>query len=1091
MQSMVPSWRWLLALVFAVAAGRASAQTTTGTIQGVAKDASGGVLPGVTVTATNLGTGFTRNASSESDGSYALRLLPLGQYKVEAALQGFKTFVQSGLAVEVGRNVRVDPVLEIGGITEVVETIADAPIVDVATAQLGRTVTQEEVLNLPLVNRNVYSLLTLTAGVDRSETTNVFGYSGQATIVNGSPDAGGGSVNYYLDGGSNVGGLRNTGNVIPNPDAVQEFRVVTNSFSAEYGRFGGGAVDVITKSGTNAFHGSVFDFERDDALNEPRWIPGGSNVSKDAQKRHQFGATLGGPLKADKTFFFLAYQGLREEGSAFSRAAVVPTALERAGDFSQSRTRLNAATLAQFPNGIIPQSAWDPVARSIMEKDIPTSNLDDAGVARYEFEMADPLNTDEVQAKLDHTLSASHQLTASYFFARKDDLSPFLGNLPWSSQSFTSRQHNLNVGDNWVVSPSTFNTLRVTYVRMFGGRINAPEESLGDMGSTFNIQGPKARPQIGVTGYFTLGGAIFGPTAGSNLYMVRDVLSTSRGKHSIKFGGEFSLEKMIHDTTLNNYGVFTFDGSKTGNAFADFLTGRLLRFNQDAPITKADNVWYGSLFFQDDWRLSGRVTLNLGLRYDVQLPPTDPQDRKLTFVPGAQSTVAPTAPAGILFPGDQGPDGTIGRGIMHTDLNNISPRVGVAWDASGDGRTAIRAGFGIFYGSVAGNEWNQTADNLPFTTRSQFNNPGTLRDPYASPAFPNGSPFPIFYDKSNPRFVPPANLYGPSLDFHLPYSYQMNLSVQREVLKNLSVNVAYVGAMGRDYPISPDLNYPQRTANQTSTNIDARRPIQPGTLGRINLIQAIGGTDYHGVQATVEKRGKHLTIKGYYSFGKSLEDVALGDSVVSGSGTVTPAQNSTNLAAERAVAGTNRTHRAVASAIWKIDYFKSSNILFRTLFDNWTVSAIGRISSGGYITVVPGADTNLDGSGGDRANLVGDWKLPSNRSDDQKIGLGCAPATDANCGWFNTAAFARPANGTDGDSGRNIVQGPGSKNVDLGLFRDFKLGRASLQVRAEATNVFNIINWNNPNATMTSADFGKITGAGNMREIQLGAKLSF
>lgn len=1062
-------------------AAQAFGQTTTGTILGTVKDSTGAVLPGVTVTATNTGTGFARSAASDAEGAYALRLLPLGEYKVEATLQNFKTFAQSGVSVEIGRNVRVDPMLELGGMTEVIETVADAPIVDTASAQLGRTVTQEEVLNLPIVNRNVYSLLSLTAGVDRSETTNVFGYAGQATIVNGSPDAGGGSVNYYLDGGSNVGGLRNTGNVVPNPDAVQEFRVVTNSFSAEYGRFGGGAVDVITKSGTNAFHGSVFDFFRDDSLNEKRWVPPpGSQVNQDPLKRHQFGATLGGPIKTDKTFFFLAYQGLREDGSRFSRSAVVPTALERAGNFSASRTRLNAATLAQFPGGVIPQSAWDPVARSILEKHIPVSNLDDNGVARYEFEATRPFDTDEVQVKLDHSLSSAHQLSASYFFNRKDDTTPFLGNLPWSSQTFTSKQHNVNLADNWVISPTTINTFRVTYVRMFGGRINTPAESLGDMGSTFNIQGPKARPALNVNSYFNLGGAIFGPTAGSNLYMVRDVLALTKGKHSFKIGGEFSLEKMIHDTTLNNYGAFTFDGSKTGNAFADFLLGRMVRFNQDAPIIKTDNVWYGSLFLQDDVRLGSRVTLNLGLRYDLQLPPVDQQDRKLTFVEGARSTVAPTAPVGVLFPGDQGPDGEIGRGIIKTDANNLSPRVGIAWDASGDGRTAVRAGFGIFYGSISGNEWNQTADNLPFTTRSQFNNPGTLANPYNSPAFPNGSPFPVIYDRTNPRFVTPANLYGPSLDFHLPYSYQMNLSIQREIVRNVSVNVAYVGALGRDYPVSPDINYPQRTANQASNNIDARRPIQPGTLGRINLIRSIGGSDYHGLQTTMEKRGKHFTLKGYYSFGKAIEDVDLGGGVVSGSGTVTPGQNSTNLAAERALTGTHRAHRAVVSAIWKIDYFGNSNVLFRTLFNNWTLSAIATVRSGNYFTVTPGTDTNLDGSGGDRANLVGDWKLPGGRSDEEKIAQ-----------WFNRAAFARPANGTDGTSGRNIVLGPADKNLDLGLFRDFDLGKATLQLRAEATNALNTVNWNNPNATLTSADYGKITGAGNMREIQLGAKISF
>src|SRR5688572_5273564 len=389
----------------------AAAQVTTGTILGTVRDASGGVVPGVEVTATNVNTQAARTEVTDREGRYSLELLMVGDYRVEAKLTGFKTFVQTGIAVEVGRNARVDPTLEPGALTEVIETRADSPLVETTSTALGRVVTQAEVLNLPLVNRNVYALLSLTAGVDRSETGQTFGYPSQTTIVNGSPDAGAGAVNYYLDGGSNVGGLRNTGNLVPNPDAVQEFRVVTNSYSAEYGRFGGGAVDGITKSGTNQWHGSAFDFFRDDALNEKRWVPPpGSQANQDPMKRHQFGATLGGPLKTDKTFFFVAYQGLREDTSRFSRAAVVPTAAEREGNFNQSRFSTAAARTQffnLFPSGIVPQSQWDPVSKSILEKHIPVSNLDDNGVARYEFEALRPFDTDELQFKLDHAVSSS------------------------------------------------------------------------------------------------------------------------------------------------------------------------------------------------------------------------------------------------------------------------------------------------------------------------------------------------------------------------------------------------------------------------------------------------------------------------------------------------------------------------------------------------------------------------------------------------------------------------------------------------------------------------------------------------------------
>ena len=365
----------LLSVVALLLPAVAAGQVTTGAIFGVVRDASGGVVPGTEVLATNLGTQVTRTVTTDTQGRFNLDLLPLGSYRLEAKLSGFKTFVQTGIAVEVGRNARIDPVLEPGALTEIVETRADAPLVETANAALGRVVTQDEILNLPLVNRNVYALLSLTAGVDRAETGQTFGYPSQTTIINGSPDAGAGAVNYYLDGGSNVGGLRNTGNLVPNPDAIQEFRVVTNSYSAEYGRFGGGAVDVITKSGTNRYQGSVFEFMRHDKLNAKRWTPGVSGL-KDPLERHQYGATLGGPLKAQRTFFFGSYSGLRQDTSVYRNTAVVPTDAQRRGDFSAVTAAIrDPLTGVVFAGNQIPVGRFDPTAKRILDEFIPRSNI--------------------------------------------------------------------------------------------------------------------------------------------------------------------------------------------------------------------------------------------------------------------------------------------------------------------------------------------------------------------------------------------------------------------------------------------------------------------------------------------------------------------------------------------------------------------------------------------------------------------------------------------------------------------------------------------------------------------------------------------
>src|SRR6266446_8437929 len=335
------------------------AQTPTGTILGNIKDAQGAVVPGATVTATNLGTQYSRSTVTDGAGEYALRLLPVGSYKVVVTLSGFKNFTQTGILLEVGRNARVDATIELGAFDESLTVVADAPLIETTSSSLSRTVNQNEVLNLPLVNRDLYSLLSITGGVSSNENSNSLGGPEQLTTINGSGAAQMGTVNFQLDGGNNTAGLRGTGNPAPNPEAVQEFRVLTNGYSAEYGRFSAGVVDIVTKSGTNIFHGAAFDFIRNEKLNSPRWAPPGTPSAKDPLDRNQFGGALGGPVAKSKTFFFVSYSGLRQEETYYRNTAVVPTALERAGDFSQSSLKpRDPTTGVAFPGSIIPTARF-------------------------------------------------------------------------------------------------------------------------------------------------------------------------------------------------------------------------------------------------------------------------------------------------------------------------------------------------------------------------------------------------------------------------------------------------------------------------------------------------------------------------------------------------------------------------------------------------------------------------------------------------------------------------------------------------------------------------------------------------------------
>ena len=1066
------------ALVAMLITTSALAQTPTGTILGSVKDAQGGVVPGATVTATNLGTQYSRSAVTDQAGEYALRLLPVGNYMIVVTIPGFKNFTQTGILLEVGRNARVDATIELGAVSETVSVIGDSPLVDTASASLSRTVGQNEVLNLPLVNRDLYSLLNLTGGVTSNENSNSLGGPEQLTTINGSGRAQMGTVNFQLDGGNNTAGLRGTGNPAPNPEAVQEFRVLTNGYAAEYGRYSAGVVDVVTKSGTNVFHGAAFEFFRNQKLNSPRWAPPGTPSTNDPLDRNQYGGAFGGPIAKGKTFFFASYSGLRQEETYYRNTAVVPTALERAGDFSQSARKPNDPLTGQpFPGNIIPAPRFDPAAKTIQDKYVPLSNLPNSF---YEVRSPDPLQTDEATLKLDHQLSAAQSLAVSYFFLTGVDTQPLSGiaqsqssggNIPWVDRDFKWNQHNINLAHTWTLSPTTINQLRGTYVRQFGARVNNPTTSLGDLNSKFTIQGDPTLPRLTVTGFFTGQTSIAGPDAGSDYLGVKDAVSISRGKHSFKVGGDLSYEKIIHDTLLDNYGVFTFNGSKTTNAYADFLLGVPATMTQDAPVRKTDNGAYISAFAQDDFRIHPRLTLNLGVRYDLQFPFTDPQDRKLAFVPGQQSAINPTAPVGLLFPGDTG----VSRGIVKTDVNNLAPRLGVAWDPKGDGRTAVRAAFGMFYGSITGNEWNTTADNQPFTVRQSFPTVFTLSDPYRN--LPGGvGPFPFTYTPGSPRFTLPAQVFGPSLDFVWPVTYQTNVTIEKEIGHSFSASASYVASFGRHLAAAVDNNYPIFGPGATAANVNSRRPYLPGTIGAANVLSSIFGSDYNGLQLSAERRGSHLSGKAYYSFGRGYEDVDFQGGGLPG------VQNANRLADERGRTSADRTHTFTLSGVWKVDSLKGSTSWARWLARDWTLSAIVTLQTGAPLTIGAGQDRNLDGLTNDRADLVGNPELDRGRPRDELIE-----------GWFNVAAFANPALGTNGSSGRSIVEGPSYRNVDLGIFRDVRLrGRSMFQFRLEATNVLNIVNLNNPGTNLAApATFGKIRSARNMRQVQLGARVSF
>jgi hypothetical protein len=1112
-----------------VTAGAARAQINTTTLFGTVTDTAGAVIPNATVTVTQIETNLTRSTITKEDGAYRAELLPVGSYRVKVEANGFKSLERTGITLTAMEAAHLDLVLSVGVASETVSVTSELPLVNSANATLGRTVDNKEIDNLPLVNRNVYQLLTLTAGVQSSTSTNLLGYPEQHTIINGSTDSTVGQVSYYLDGGTNMSGLRNTGNILPNPDAIREFVVQTNNFSAQFGRTSAGIVTVLTKSGTNSVHGSVFEFNRNTAFNATTHAA----TNNLPYHRNQFGATVGGPIRHDRTFFFGSYGGLRQSTSSLLTGAIVPSQAQRGGNFSENlptssgaigtncNMTLSAAdraagkfivcnptTRQPYASNIIPSTALDPAVQNIIQRNIPLPNT---GATGYTGSVTVPQQSDEFLLKIEHAVGANHRLASSYFQTAGNSKQSPGGNVPWSLQLFTWRQQNANISDIWTLSPHTVNQIWASYSRILAARTNTPTGSLADYGSTFSPQGPAGLPQMTITGYFTLAQSIAGPVAGANVYSLRDVVTTTRGKHSLYFGGEASLEKDAQNTLLNNYGVFAFTAStsaKTGNALSDFLVGRPNTFNQDAPVYANANYWNFGGFLQDDFRIHPRLTINLGLRYDVQTTPTDTLNRVSTFKQGVQSTAVPSAITGQLFYGDKGVLNT----IVPNRLNHVSPRLGFALDSFGNGKTVFHGAAGLFFGTIGGNEFELMSNAQPFDVRAQYNNVVSVANIYATDPtdFPGGvSPYPYVYDPKNPRYIKPASLVVFPETYKWPYNYQFNLGVQHQLTNSLALGVSYVGSLARKLPIEIDHNYPIYNAAAPATNVTSvtsssppgsvatnnRRPILPGQISTLLFVESGQTSNYHSLQLTVDKRlSQHISFKGYYIWSKTLASIAMDNNSLAN-----PFEDYNNPYLDKQRSDFDQRHTSVASIVWQPDYFSGRNRVVRGLANGWTITAIVTLQSGAPFNVTAGSDLNADGNSNDRPNIVaGKFAALNNTSGSR---------SSAMVKWFDTSAYcvfnaSTPAScagvGPAGSSGvvrPNSLDAPGIRNVDASLFRDFPVyERVKFQFRTEVANVFNLTNLGSPNGTFNSANFGKVTGsAGGFpnRQIQLGARILF
>jgi hypothetical protein len=1059
---------------------------TTAAIFGTVTDSSKGVLPGAVITATNTLTNESRTTETNEIGYYSLPSLALGVYNVRAEMPGFKTTVRSGIELSLNRNARVDMELPVGEVSEVVSVSGDAPLVESTTNEMAALIDTRRVEQLPLNGRNTLSLVSLVPGAQALQVINEQGYQNNKVVMNGARPE---ESAWLLDGGANNTPLRNYGQDVPNPDAIQEFRVISNNYSAEYGRSVGAVVNVVTRTGSNELHGSAFEFVRNRSLNAKNFF----EPDKTPLKQHQFGGTLGGPIIKDKTFFFTSFQGFRRDTTAFNNAAVVPTAEERGGDFSRSVDKKGKPLVIKDPltgqpfgGTIIPSSRLSPVAVRILDLMIPVPNDPARGPNALSARAEAPITNNQVLGKLDHQLSTNHKLSGAYFWANNSQIGRFPGNIDYQWSDSNTTQHNVNVHEYWTVNPTLLNHFRFTFLRSVGRQIQNPGDvTLQDLGSNFAplaVESLKIPPSINVTGYFNSGTPSGGDRRYNNFNLANatDWLS---GRHNLKFGVEGSVVR-FHDLTTSGRlgGNFVFDGTFTGNGLADLLLGDAKSMEYGPPTDKYQDSWTLDGYVQDNFRVMPRLTLNLGLRYDLEPLGVHKTDRLIAYVPGKQSTCVPQAPVGIMFPCDEG----VPRAGARNDYNNFGPRLGFAYDAFGDGRTVVRGGYGISYQVTINNVTQEQQVSIPFFIRETMRNTNAsgpssinLSDPWKQIG---GSPYPINFDPSNLKFPATGAYSFQKFDMRTGYFHQYNLSVQRQIGTSWIAELAYVGNLGRKLSTQRDVNAPVLGPGATSANIDARRPLNPPFL-TMRATEDLAESSYNSFQTRVEKRfSASLSLLGSYTYGKSIDFASWHDSQ---SRWLDPR----NIALNKGLSDFDRRHIAVLSWLWQVPHPESR--VAQAVLGGWSINGIasfysGRPVGGGTVSngINTGKDNDYDGvTDNDRPNLVGNPVLATKPSPEQ---------AKAGAPWFNTAAFEANAPGTRGNAGRNIITAPGSKNIDLGLFRTFRISENhKLEMRGEFFNVFNWVNLGIPVFTMSNSNFGKILTAGNPRIVQLGVRYSF
>ena len=1118
-----------------------------GSLVGTVTDNSGSVIVSAKVTATQVGTNLARNVTTDSNGYYVIPTLRPAQYNLSVAAAGFHTFSQKDITLLADQTLSVNVEMKVGATSETVEVTAQPVQVNVADGTTSQVIDRSRISNLPLNGRNAAQLTLLVPGAvgipGATNPTSASGggaiqgqtktYPGAITVsTNGSRQN---WLSYQLDGGNNIDEYTNVNQPFPFPDALQEFSVQSSNYSAQYGQSAGGVVNIVTRSGGNQFHGDVFEFVRNPVFNAQNFFS--TAIAQDVFKRNQFGGTVGGPIIHDKTFFFFGYQGTRNRNiSAFK--AILPTAAQlNSGDFSsicktgftagvcndrdannKIINQLKAPNGTNYLNNQIPVGTYDAASLALVRNFLPMAQADpNSGSVTVGRPLAQNFN--EYLARLDHAFTAKDQFTFRHYYAQFN--APAVFNpadiLTYIDQASILSQ-NFLVNETHIFNSNVLNEFHFSYSRESATRGPAANAiSVRDLNVTIPFQpAQKAIQSINVSNFFSFGDNPNGKFIRNN-YSFNNNTSWIMGRHTFHFGGNVELSQVLIRNLFRQPGLFTFSGDNSGNAMADFLLGWTRTFQQGFGEFKDNRNTFPGLYIQDDIKVTRRLTLNLGLRWEALLPWKEGQNRIEQFrsdaaLAGTKSTVFPNAPAGLFFVGDPGVNphtGTTGS------YNNFAPRVGFAYDVTGDGRTSIRGGAGIFYGTrQEGIINNRFVDVTPFSPQlslssanSAATRPGSFSDPLCGGPTTQAtfgclqtvSPFPS-------PFPPPSTItfekavlavtWDPSRKLLAPTVYNWNLQVEHEMPWGVLARAAYVGSHTSHIRETAELDPAVSGTRIFKTVLNSTVG-----YGSISMADFDVNSSYHSLQLSAEKRAsKNLTILANYTYSKSIDNLPVGGGVVdvgADSPSTLPFGTPNRKAFDRGPSDFDHTHRFVTSYVWQLPGLNGQNALVRTILGGWQVNGVMAWQTGRPFTVVAGKDISKSNLNNDRAVQVGPAFGPGACAFNKFTNVP-SPQSCVDLLVPNNLAFTVPAALTFGTTSKGQFRWPGAFNWDMGLVKTFQITeRVGVQFRAEYFNILNHPNWSsddasvNPVANVSSPTFGSIRVADDPRIGQLALKIIF